>query len=593
MSTSAHKTQPCEQFAHLITVIDSHPSTGAATSAWPASSVWHVFVSADSAEQVEISRRGEASYARIDAAHRQPATPWLQACWREDVGWHRPVPVFAAEPIRQRPALVNSTATTVNDKTLQHRLAEAAHDVRAPIAVAQQCLIALAHRVSAGTPLNSGDIDLLRSAQVRLSQATQWANSILLGRRLEQGQQSSQRLRFYPHQWRIDQQPLLEALAARHEVELVWSGWDRSLPRLYLDPVHLSRAVLNLVTNAIEASLPGGRVKIAVSWLTDVTQQLVLSIEDQGGGLPAEQLRRINSPQLWPSSAGQPEPSGLGLRTAKALIYGLGGTLTARNPATGGAELSLSLPVDNYHSLVRSWLLQNLTAQPANQDRTSYQVTFHALRAPQLSAEVTSQRRQQLLAKMDEQLQRAASPRDFVYRVSHDRWLWLALNTMVTHSQIGPQRKPLPALPPALAKVLRGHRALNMDSVQGWRQQCVYRSEPIVLRQDLHASGTQRSLGHLTAVLAEMLAELNGNRVPPIDVLSAGPLPQPLANNVPLMQRRLDQPQTALVRGGSRTTSGILADTPEESFSGTLAELSRQWHATQRRLARMHRMPHA
>ncbi|MCA9160701.1 MAG: hypothetical protein KDA72_20360, partial [Planctomycetales bacterium] len=227
------------------------------------------------------------TYLRFDTPHKAAPNPWMLAHWSEDFGWHRSIEPIAAcqTPWATQDVLHDSAAAQVNLHTqpvgglpssfstasdslpaeqahLSQMLAEAAHDIRSPIAVAQQILSTLSQRVRRDGQMTKAETELLDEAQVRLTQANRWAEGILVEQSLAHGQPVNVRRRFYPIQWLRGIQPLLNSLAIQHGVKLAWVGWDRSLPRLYLDANHLSRAVLNLVSNAIQASRPGSQIRV-------------------------------------------------------------------------------------------------------------------------------------------------------------------------------------------------------------------------------------------------------------------------------------------------------------------------------------------
>jgi signal transduction histidine kinase len=376
-----------------------------------------------------------------------------------DIGWHRSLDELVSDQ-PQSPQLLPRSNTQLPQphRHLRQLLAEAAHDVRAPIAVAQQILASVVDRIRSGANLTSADQGMLTEASHRLTQAQHWAEGILTERRLEHGQPANIRRRFYPHQWLVEHQPVLNSLAAQHRVQLVWIGWDRSLPRLYLDPTHLSRVVLNLVTNAIRASQPGNQVEIQVAWLTNVTQHFQITVQDSGCGLPVELLRQINANQLWPANTSGVEAGGMGLRTVKALARAMGGTLSARAVPAGGTQFCLSLPVDNYHSLIRGWIRQNIDLTPMEQRHWPHQIAIYALRGSRPTPPAPATPPLDCpSAQLDAQLQRAASVKDLVYRVAHDRWLWLTMAACgpADLRALGAQTASSNSTPASLSKVLR------------------------------------------------------------------------------------------------------------------------------------------
>lgn len=106
-------------------------------------------------------------------------------------------------------------------------------------------------------------------------------------------------------------------------------------------PVALRRAVSNLIGNALRY---GHSVEVTVIALDGVR----ILVEDQGPGIPDDQLERVMQPfqRLDPSRSRDTGGAGLGLHITRSLLAAQGGTLTLANRATGGlrAEVRLSPP---------------------------------------------------------------------------------------------------------------------------------------------------------------------------------------------------------------------------------------------------------
>ncbi len=541
------------------------------------------------------------TYVRFDQPHLSIPAPWLQTQWQYHVGWFQaPNSDTHLPPPHSSPTA--SERLDVGPARLNQLLAEAAHDIRSPIAVAQQIITSVTKRANTTGRWTKAETDLLAEASMRLSQATHWADGILIDERLLHGEPVNVRRRFYPHQWRAEIEPLLRTIASQRQVKLDWVGWDRSLPRLYLDSNHLSRAVLNLLNNAVQASHPGDRIRVEVAWQTNVTQRMIISIEDEGGGLETTLMRKINSTSLWPQEADEPRQPGFGLKTAKALIRAIGGTIAVQKSTDRGTLFRLSIPVDNYHSLVRSWLLQN--AELSANAPSPKQITIHALRCatgampnrtqlpsgqPQLTQPPAPHSAKTslsltpalttLLSRFDAQLQRSASVNDLVYRVAADRWLWISLQKQSFIRSTGK--------PPALVSVLRNARAnlQNSDGNVECLDQMVFQLNDLSLAELQAGSEVRYRLPNVTGLVAEKIAELMGSHVPPVDQLELSESAitvRPKRDHIQIRSDRADSSFAPSKRPIDAYTS--LAETPSDSFSGALAELSQAWHASQKQL---------
>jgi PAS domain S-box-containing protein len=108
----------------------------------------------------------------------------------------------------------------------------------------------------------------------------------------------------------------------------------------------LKQIVANLVSNAIDAVNPGGRIIIASRCIDLSTgPALELSVEDNGPGVSAEHAERIFEPFF---TTKKDVGTGLGLWVAREIAERLGGTLKLRPAATTnghrGAAFILQLP---------------------------------------------------------------------------------------------------------------------------------------------------------------------------------------------------------------------------------------------------------
>lgn len=563
------------------------------------SSFWQV-VTLPVASRIPASAEEEESHRRFDGPHALQG-PKLLLSWRTDVGFHQPLSAnIETIPPQQLAQTGSQPSPTVGAKVppdpavsqavpeesalpvsvrpdrdgrLANLLAEAAHDVRSPIATASQILATVVDRVRDSLRLTRGELDLLETANQRLVQANNWAAGVLLDRSLEHGMPLPIRSRFFPHQWLEMLQPMLEAVAAQRSVRLNWVGWDRSLPRLYLDANHLSRAILNLTTNAVQASLPGDEISIRVDWQRNVSQRLVIAIEDHGRGLSPELVREINaeptSDQAWQYSGG------IGLKTSKSLIKGLGGTVSAQR-TDGGTLFRVTLPVDNPVSMVRAWLQQNASGVVDQAGESTVVAQIHAVKVQSLDFNFA-----------DRQLQTAAGVAQVVYRVAQDRWLWLELTSTAGRRE----------------STLRRIAANLNDTAQGGKHcltRMVYASESFDLQ--VAAKQSRQRLMSMAQLLGGKIGTLMGGRVPTVDDLEerdravmvrSNRRPEHLrsiplqANRALVRADRSSLPEPHLTVAKQIREAGI---SPGKNLTAALTEIAQQWHNSQNSLNRVHHL---
>lgn len=100
----------------------------------------------------------------------------------------------------------------------------------------------------------------------------------------------------------------------------------------------LAQALVNLFDNAMEA----GASRVALLALRD-GDEIRLTVSDDGRGFPPDILANVGKPY---QSSKTRRGAGLGLFLATNVLRTLGGTLSARNLAQGGAAVTLAWPLD-------------------------------------------------------------------------------------------------------------------------------------------------------------------------------------------------------------------------------------------------------
>jgi two-component system NtrC family sensor kinase len=108
---------------------------------------------------------------------------------------------------------------------------------------------------------------------------------------------------------------------------------------LLADPVQLELALLNLISNSVDAMVSGGKMTVR---LVRVGDRLRLEVEDTGSGIPLDVLAHIFDP--WVTTKPQGKGSGLGLSIARQVIVSHGGTIRVHNRPGEGAVFTIDLP---------------------------------------------------------------------------------------------------------------------------------------------------------------------------------------------------------------------------------------------------------
>ena len=110
------------------------------------------------------------------------------------------------------------------------------------------------------------------------------------------------------------------------------------------DPVRLKQVLLNLLTNAIKFTPPGGEVRVRLS--RDADEKVVVEIADTGIGIAQADIAMALTPfgQIVPHDGHAREGTGLGLPIALSLVERHGGSLHIQSRPGSGTTVSVLLP---------------------------------------------------------------------------------------------------------------------------------------------------------------------------------------------------------------------------------------------------------
>jgi signal transduction histidine kinase len=130
---------------------------------------------------------------------------------------------------------------------------------------------------------------------------------------------------------------------------------DAGARPVWMTSEDLTRVLVNLVKNASEAMLSGGRIQIELRELpasAGAMDTLVLTMDDNGPGIPEQTLEKIFESGYTTRSKGAAAAGswaaphrGLGLAITRSIVEAAGGRILACNRPEGGARFQIELPV--------------------------------------------------------------------------------------------------------------------------------------------------------------------------------------------------------------------------------------------------------
>ncbi len=223
---------------------------------------------------------------------------------------------------------------------LQRFTADASHELRAPLAA-----ILTNAQVGLITPVSDGSQQLLRLEKITKlveSISTLVSNLLFLAR--HEGQIATDSLQ------KIDLTNLLQKIALDYQISAQEKSlnFTNDLPdrpiQILAEPILLSQAIINLLTNAGKYTPAGGKVALR---LFQKQCQAIIKIEDSGIGIPEadlphifERFYRVDSDRSRHTGG-----FGLGLAIAKQIIEAHGGEIFVSSQAERGTTFILKLPL--------------------------------------------------------------------------------------------------------------------------------------------------------------------------------------------------------------------------------------------------------
>jgi len=109
-----------------------------------------------------------------------------------------------------------------------------------------------------------------------------------------------------------------------------------------VDRARIRQVLANLVDNAVKYSPAGGRIAISARTIGD---RAVLSVEDEGPGIPDEDLPRVWERLYRGDRSRSTRGLGLGLSLVKAIVEAHGGAVGVNSAVGAGSRFLIRLPL--------------------------------------------------------------------------------------------------------------------------------------------------------------------------------------------------------------------------------------------------------
>ncbi|MDF5752316.1 HAMP domain-containing sensor histidine kinase [Spongiactinospora sp. TRM90649] len=253
------------------------------------------------------------------------------------------IPVEGTDEIARLGASFNSmTSALARSRDRQRRLiADAGHELRTPLTSLRANIDLLLRSEHTGRPLDpAAKRRLLGSLKAQFEELSTLVGDLLQLARPEDETEPGEDVAFHEVVGAAVARARLRAPAVRVTADL--SPWH-----VTGHAVTLSRAVINLLDNAVKFSPPGGTVEVRL-------HGGLLTVRDHGPGVPDEDLLHVFD-RFWRSPSARSLPgSGLGLAIVAQVAREAGGEAGLSNAEGGGTEAWLRLPGEDFSSCVNS-----------------------------------------------------------------------------------------------------------------------------------------------------------------------------------------------------------------------------------------------
>ena len=213
----------------------------------------------------------------------------------------------------------------------------ASHELRTPVTGMQMAFSLLRERLR--YPAGSRESDLFDTVHEEMQRLVRRINDLLNFSRYQSGQQKLELEQCHIPELLEAARQRFEVNAAEQEVQLKLE-LQQPLPTLMLDRQQIERVMDNLLSNALRHTPKGGEVRLLAR---HHGERMILSVEDNGEGIPYSQQARIFEPfvQIGRRRGG----AGLGLALCKEIAQLHGGRIGVHSRIGHGTIFYVALPI--------------------------------------------------------------------------------------------------------------------------------------------------------------------------------------------------------------------------------------------------------
>ena len=255
------------------------------------------------------------------------------------------IPVTSQDELGEMAAAFNTMATGLEQQQeLRHRaMADIAHELRTPLSVLQIELESIEDGLTVPTP------EVITGLQTDVAHLRRLVDDL---RMLSLAEAGELQMETEP----VEMGDLIQDVVKRMQGAARAKGitLDTRVPATALpvtgDPQRLAQVLLNLLSNAMQHTPSGGQITVSAQRVEEDGEhgeEVHVTVQDTGGGIPAEDLPHIFERFYRTDRARSRETggSGLGLSITRSLVEAHGGRLWARSMEDQGSVFTFALPL--------------------------------------------------------------------------------------------------------------------------------------------------------------------------------------------------------------------------------------------------------